>query len=156
MKKRANNILYWIILFCLTLVGLFLIVSETISTSSSYKIVFTLIFVYISFMLFFHLTHTTYICENGIAIYHYGKITKHLIWNDISQICTMKLLPISMKVSSPSFILIVPNGCEKYRRDKEIGYLFLLRYRQYIYRIDDTPGNRQLINQFYGELDIQN
>lgn len=155
MKKRANNIFLWAILFCFSIVGVFLIVRGKIQTTLFFHIIFVAISVYFTYSFLFQLTHSIYLCENGIEIYCYGTLRRRLLWNDVCQICVMKPLPISMKVSAPTSLLIVPNGCDKYKKDDGIGYVYLYRHRKQVYRIDDSHSNRQIINRFYGEIDVQ-
>ena len=137
------------------LTGLCLIASGTIQPSLSFKILFPILVIYVSLNFYWNVTHVVYLCGTGVELVCYGKLKRQLSWNDVCQVCTMKRLPISMKVSAPTSILIVPNGCEKYNNSHKMGCVYLLHHYQYVFRIDDTPKNRQIITEFYGPLDVQ-
>lgn len=155
MKKRANSITLWIILLLITIMGVYLILCDIIHPSLSFIIAFAAFAVYVVLKLYWLLTHVVFLCESGIELIYYGRLHRLLPWDNICQICTAKLLPISMKVSAPTSILIVPNGCKKYNGASSIGYLYLLCHGRQVLRIDDTPGNRKVICELYGELDMQ-
>ena len=154
-RIRANNKYLWILIYSLALIGMGLIISDTITTNCVQEIVFFVVFIYVTVCFLFQLTHTTYLCAAGVELYFLGKLQRITNWNNVCQICTMKLFPLSMKVSAPTYILIVPAGCEPYNQEKWLGLKYWIRFRHCVYRIDDSPRNRKLINQLYGELDIQ-
>lgn len=157
MKKRicANGKIQWGLFWGSALVGLVLIVSDSITTMFWQKALYLAIFIYISACFFFRLTHSIYLCDAGIEYYRFGKLERTLSWGDVSQVCTIKLFPLSMKVSAPTFILIVPVGCKKYNRSVCTAWRYLMRFSDRVFRIDDSPQNRKFIIQLFGELDVQ-
>lgn len=151
----ATGKLQWVFAFCLASIGMVLMICNAITTTLGQRIIYALVFVFVTGCFLFHLSHSTYLCNTGIEQYYFGKLHSTLSWEDIHQVCIMKLLPFSMGVSAPSYILIVPTGCEKYSQDKWFGLKYLIHFRHRVYRIDDSSRNRRYINQVYGKLDIQ-
>ena len=157
MKNRqcATSKALWFLYFVLAFVGLFMIEKGTIVKAIWQKNVYYIIFAYISMGFTYHLTHTIYLCDTGVVYYRFGKVDRLLPWRDICQICTIRLFPISFKVSQPTYILIVPKGVAKYDRTSCFGFIYLFAEKRKVYRIDDSIENRRIINNLYGEVEVQ-
>ena len=154
VKRRANGILLWIVLLMFVILGVWLIVSNIIQPSRTFILAFVVFTAYVIINLFLRISHVVTLCSDGVKLFCFRKLVRYLPWEDVCQICTMSLLPISMKVSSPTLILIVPKGCVQYKRNM-FGCAYLFANRQHVFSVDDAPTNRKIINEYYGEIDKQ-
>lgn len=101
---------------------------------------------------FHYLTHPVYLSEAGVECHRFTKVQRKILWCQIIQISITRYEKFSLNTSSPPCIIITPQGCPKYSKEKS-GLRYTLTFRRYAVRIDYSNRNLDFIKRHYKNVE---